>query len=154
MIGDRMILEDSIEIRTSAEKIFEWIIHFEENYKAWHPDHVTCRWIKGGPGNKGSVLYIEEYVHGELHKMTFRMKKIEPANIEYDILFPLSLICTKGSFHIRPKDNGCIFTATLTFRLGALLKILFKKRMKALRMHMKEEGENLKQLLEKDSGKS
>ena len=145
-----MILEDSIEIGTTPEKVFEWIIHFEENYKAWHPDHVTCRWIKGEPASKGSVLYIEEYVHGELHKMKFRMKKIEPASIEYDISFPLSLICPKGSFHIRPKGNGCIFTAALTVRLGALLKILFKKRVNALRMHMKEEGENLKQLLEKD----
>lgn len=148
--GDKMILQDSIEMRTTPEEIFEWITHFEENYRAWHPDHVTCRWIKGGPAQEGSVLYIEEYVHGELHKMTFRMTKIEPTRIEYDVSFPLSVVCPRGSFHIHPKGKSCVFTATLTFRFGALLRILFEKRVDALRMHMKEEGENLKQLLEKD----
>ena len=31
-------LRDTIEIRTSPEKIFGFFIHFKENFMAWHPD--------------------------------------------------------------------------------------------------------------------
>lgn len=144
------VLQDSIEIRAMPEKIFDWLLHLEEHYREWHPDHITCSWVKGGPGKEGSVLYIEEYVHKDLHKMEFRITKIEPARkIEYSILFPTSILCPNGSFIIELKNRSCIFTATLSFRFGGLLSHLFKKRVEALRTHMKEEGENLKKLLEK-----
>lgn len=146
-----MMLEDSIEIKTTPEKVFEWLTHFPENYKEWHPDHVACYWIKGESMEKGSVLCCEEYLHGDLHNMRFRLTSIKPTRIEYDILFPLSIICPKGSFIIEPKGDHCIFTATLTFRFDRLLSALFKKRVKALETHMKEEGENLKRLLERSN---
>ncbi len=144
------VLQDSIEIKTTPEKIFDWLIRFEEHYREWHPDHVACSWVKGGPEKEGSILYIEEYIHKDLHKMKFRLTKIEPARrIEYDVLFPMSILCPKGSFIIESKNRSCTFTATLSFRFGALLSHLFKKRIEALRTHMREEGENLKKLLEK-----
>ncbi len=143
-----MILKDSIEISTSPEKILDWLLHLEENYRAWHPDHVACSWTAGEPRRVGSVLSIEEYIHGELHKMKFRLTEIGNTRIEYDILFPLSIICPRGSFHANPKNDSCIFVATLTFRWGHLLSILFRKRIEALKTHMREEGENLKRILE------
>ncbi|MBU7014731.1 MAG: SRPBCC family protein [Theionarchaea archaeon] len=149
-----MLLEDSIEIKTTPERIFEFLAHLEDNYRAWHSDHVECRRIKGEEAQEGSVLYIEEYLHGQLHKMTFRMKNVEPTQFEYDVLFPHAIISPNGSFRIYPKGESCIFTASITFRLGALSKFLFKDRVQAIRIHMKEEGENLKQLLETGAGKS
>ena len=47
-----VVLTDSIEIRTTPEKIVEFLTSLvdDESYRAWHPDdHVTLRWIKGGP---------------------------------------------------------------------------------------------------------
>ncbi len=99
---------------------------------------------------KGSILCCEEYLHGELHTMKFRLTQVEPTRIEYKVLFPMSLICSNGSFLIESRGDSCIFTATLSFRLGAVLSIFFKERVTSLRIHMKEEGENLKQLIESE----
>lgn len=143
-----MILKDSVEIKTASEKVFEWLTHFPEHYTEWHPDHVTCHYVTGGSMEEGSVLYCEEYIHGDLHSMKFRLTKIEPTRIDYDILFPMSIICPKGSFIVEPKGDHCTFTATLSFRFDTLLSVLFKRRVEALKTHVKEEGENLKRLLE------
>lgn len=143
-----MILSESTEINTTPEKVFEWLTHFKERYTEWHPDHVTCHWVTKPSMEEGSVLYTEEYLHGQLHNMNICLTKVEPTRIEYKILFPLSVICPKGSFVIEPKGDHCIFTATLSFRFSRVLSALFEERLRALKIHMKEEGENLKRLLE------
>jgi hypothetical protein len=142
------MLKDSVEIEAPPEKVFKWLTHFAENYTTWHPDHTACSWVAGEPMTKGSILCCEEYLHGELHTMKLCLTKIKPTKIEYKVLFPMSLICSKGSFLIESKGDHSIFTATLSFRFRALLPILFKERVASLKTHMKEEGENLKQLLE------
>lgn len=143
-------IKDSIEIKTTPEKIFDWFVHLEENFRAWHPDHVKCCWLKGKPFEEGSILHVEEYLHGKLHKIKFRGTKVKPnKKIEYKLLFPTSIVCPKGSFIIEPKGKNCIFTATLSFRFGWLFSKLAKNRVEAVKKHMKEEGENLKRLLEK-----
>lgn len=143
------ILRDSIEISATSQKTFAWLVHLAENYRAWHPDHVECYWLKGKPAEEGSILYVEEHIHGSLHKMRMRITRIEPAKrIEYKVLFPMSIICPEGSFIIEPKEESCIFTATLSFRFGKMLSKLAKDRVEALKKHMKEEGESLKRLLE------
>lgn len=63
-----LTLTDSVEIRTTPEKVFDFFLHIEENHKAWHPDHMTVRWIKEKPLEEGSIEYSEEYLHGKLHK--------------------------------------------------------------------------------------
>jgi len=145
-------LRDSIEIKTTPEKVFNGlskIFSSEENFRAWHPDHVRCRWLKGKPFEEGSIVYVEEYMHGKLHKIKFLGTRVEPnRRIEYKILFPTSIACPKGSFIIEPKGKSCIFTATLSFRFGWLFSKFAKSRVEAVKKHMKEEGENLKRLLE------
>ena len=142
-------LKDSIEIKTTPEKIFKFFVHFEENFHAWHPDHVECRWLKGKPFEEGSILYVEEYLHGKLHKFKFFGTKVElNKKIEYTLSFPMSIICPKGSFIIEPRRESSIFTATLSFRFGWLFSKLAKNRVDAIKKHMREEGENLKRLLE------
>ena len=46
-----MILTDSIKIKAPPNKVFSFFtgIKDDESYKAWHPDHVVFRWIKGRP---------------------------------------------------------------------------------------------------------
>jgi len=98
---------------------------------------------------EGSVLYIEECLHGKLHKMKFLGTKVESnERIEYKLLFPTSIICPRGSFIVEPKGQSCIFTATLSFRFGTIFSRFAQPRVEALKKHMKEEGENLKRLLE------
>jgi hypothetical protein len=64
-------------------------------------------------------------------------------------LFPISIFCPQGSFVIESKNGGCLFTATLTFRFEKLLLKFAKNILEAIRIHLQEEGANLKKLLEK-----
>lgn len=155
-------LKDSIEVKATPEKVYAWLIDRfkdKESYQAWHPDHVDIRWIKGVPFREGSIIYAEEYLHGVLHKLKFRITKIVPNRlVEYRSLFPLSLIAPGNTFLIEPKGkNRCIFTATGSLRLPRwLFEKISKKhenKIEATQQHIKEEGENLKRAVEK-AGKS
>ena len=154
---EELVLKDSIEIKTTAENIFTFFnsIIDDESYRAWHnEDHVSLRWLKGNPWTEGSVVYAEEYIHGKLHKLKFKITKIVPGKrIEYSptsrfakFFFP------KNEFIIEQKGECCVFTASGTYRVGRLGKIFFKKAIErglsSVKKHMREEGENLKRILE------
>jgi uncharacterized protein YndB with AHSA1/START domain len=153
-------LRDSIEVKVPPERVFRWLaqrMKDKESYRAWHPDHVDVRWIKGEPLQEGSIIYAEEYLHGDLHKLKFRITKVVPNRlIEYRCLFPLSLIAAGNKFIIEPKGrNGCTFTATGSLRIPRWLFVRMHKKhqhkIEATQQHMKEEGQNLKKALETTS---
>ena len=147
-----MTITDSIKIKAPPEKIFNFLTSLKdtESYKAWHPEHVVMRWIKGEPFAEGSVAYFEEYLHGKIHKAKFICTKVVSNRlIEYRPPFPLSIIFPGNQFIIEPVDEGnCIFTATVRARMGPLSKRLSRKRLEGVKRHMKEEGENLKAVVE------
>jgi len=142
-------LTDSIEIKTTPENIFQWFINIEKNYKSWHPDHISWDWEDGELFQIGSKAIVKEYIHGKVHSLKSIITNIKKNElIEYNFLFPTSIIVKRGSFIFSNTNSSCIFTATLTFRFGKIFSKLFKKQMEAMIKHMKEEGENLKRLLE------
>ena len=156
ILEDRTIT-DSIEIKTTPEKIFAFITSLvdDESYRAWHKeDHVSLRWLKGSPWQEGSLAYAQEYMHGKLHKLKFIVTKVIPnERIEY---VPnsrlLRIYVPKNEFIIERKGDSCIFTAKGTYRVGWIVKTFFKKVLEygltCVKKHMKEEGENLKAILE------
>jgi len=147
-----LVLTDSTEIRSTPEKVFRWFKGLREkaDYQSWHPEHVDVCWAKGEPFEKGSIARFKEYIHGQLYTFTFLCTKVVPNRmIEYRPLFPWSVVMSKGAFALEPKgQDGCIFTATISLRLGPLCRKLVRRRLEALKQHMKEEGEILKKLLE------
>ena len=154
---EEIVIQDSIEIETTAEKVFNFLtgIVDDDSYRTWHrEDHVSFRWLKGRPWTEGSVMVAEEYIHGKLHKLKFEIIKIDPdRRIEYA---PTSRFVRKffpkNEFIIEQKNNSCIFTASGTYRVGKVGKIFFKKAIEkslsSVRKHMREEGVNLKMILE------
>lgn len=146
-------LRDTVEIGTTPERVFAGLVKVfssEEHFKKWHRDHIKCQWLRGKPFEVGSILYVEEYLHGKSHKMKFLGTNVESnRRIEYRLLFPTSIFCPKGSFLVELEGESCILTAILYVRLGWFLSIVAKGRVEAIKKHMKEEGENLKRLLEK-----
>ena len=84
---EEITLTDSIEIRTSPEKVFDFLVHLvdDKSYRIWHPeDHIAFRWLKGKPWEEGSEVYAEEYIHGKVHKLKFIVTKVVPGKeIEY-----------------------------------------------------------------------
>jgi hypothetical protein len=152
-----IILKDAVEIRASPEQIVEFFLNFKENFHAWHPDHVECHYLTPGPLKENSVIYVEEYLHGELHKLKLHITKIQPnSRIEYK-----TFLGTKGIFVIEPRDTDTLFTAEMHMGtqiplLGKLIDrimwVFFSRRLEGLKQHMVEEGQNLKKILEQRVG--
>ena len=158
-ILEEMTLTDSIEIKTTPEKIFDFLTHLvdDESYKAWHEkDHVKMQWLRGIPWVEGSVVYAEEYIHGKLHKFKFEVTKVVPnERIEYVPTSEwLRRYFPKNEFIIENKGDICIFTAKATYKVGWIVKRFFHKALdnglSCVKKHMKEEGENLKAILERE----
>lgn len=145
------MLKDSIIIDRTANEVFDWLMNFVENYQSWHPDHIFAKWLKGKDFEIGSILYTEERIGNTLEKLKFKTTKLIPNRlIEYKLMFPESMICSGGSFQIEPKNGSVVFTATLSFRFEFILKRLFILKVQDIMIHMKEEGENLKNILEEN----
>lgn len=148
-----MELVDKITIKSTPDKIWDTLVFFfqnTENYKLWHKGHISCYWKKGKEFSPGSVLIAKEFIHGAKHKLRFKIQRFKKDNLlEYKMLFPFSIICSGGYFILVSKGNETEFIAQLRFRLGLLLKLLFKKQLAGLKDHMKEEGQNLKEFIER-----
>lgn len=144
---------DKITIKCNPSAVYNTLLFFfqsSEHYKIWHKDHISCYWKKGKDFHPHSVLIAEEYLHGSPHKLGFKIIKNQPDQfLQYKMLFPFSLLCYGGFFKMVPKDSETEFTAQLGFRYGSLLKILFKKEIESVKNHMKEEGVNMKEIIEK-----
>ena len=148
------ILEDTTEINATPEKIWEFFTNLEINYKAWHPqDHVLFRWAKGKPMESGSKWYAEEVVNGKVFKLKGTIGEVIPnRKIVFKYALPISLATPGFEWLIEPKGSSSIFTAIGYLRAGDLFYKLSKKEMdwkiEAHNKHVKEEGINLKKILE------
>jgi len=154
-----VILTDSIAIKTTPDKIYNFLTSIvdDKSYKAWHKDdHVGFRFLKGKNWAEGSVIYAEEYIHGKLHKLKLKITKVVPnKKIEYaPVSRLLRIYFPKNEFVIEQQGDFCLFVASGTYRLGWIAKTFFKEAIKdglnGVKKHMREEGENLKRILEKE----
>jgi hypothetical protein len=147
-----LVSRDTVEIDTPPERIFEWFCHLDDNYRSWHPDHVSCRHVRGHDLQDGAVLYAEEYLHGRLHRLKFRLTEVEAGREFRYRIFP----GVSGGFRTRPTEKGTEFVAEIFLGwsvpvfgglVDAILKVLFSNHVGAIRQHMREEGINLRALL-------
>jgi len=148
-----IILKDTVEIKAPPEQIFKFFVHFKENFPAWHPDHVECRYLTPGPLREDSVIYIEEYLHEKLHKLKLRITKIEPnSRIEYK-----TFMGTTGVFIVEPRGAETLFTAEMHVGtkiplvgelIDRIMRIFLSRQLEGINRHIAEEGQNLKRLLE------
>ncbi|MGD2185466.1 MAG: SRPBCC family protein [Desulfobacterales bacterium] len=142
-------LTDRIEIQTTPEKIFNFLLHLVdvESYRTWHPqDHVAFRWLKGKPGEEGSVAYAQEYIHGKWHKLKIRITKVVP-NREIEYVPSARLLrryFPKNTFSIEPKEETSLFTAAGTYRVDWMARTFARKKLDhglaRVRKHMRQEG--------------
>ena len=154
-----VILTHSIEIKTTPQRIFDFFRNLDDaSYRVWHPeDHVSFHWIKGEPWEEGSVVHAEEYMHGKLHKLKFQVTKVTPnERIEFaPVSRFLRIYFPKNTFEVEQKVDTCLFTASGTLRVGRLARLLAKRKLEqglaSARRHIKDEGENLKRILEEGS---
>lgn len=148
-----MEIIEKIAIKSAPDRIWDALVFFfqnSDNYKLWHKDHVSCYWKKGKDFKPGSVLIAEEYLSGQRHKLGFKIRIFDRDNLlKYKMQFPFSIICSGGYFKLVRKNDETEFVAQLNFRPGLLFKIFFKDRLEGMRRHMQEEGQNIKEFIEK-----
>jgi hypothetical protein len=146
-----MILsETSPAIRAAPGAVFAVFAAMESNYLRWHPDHVLFRWLDPPALRPGARFYFEERIAGKLLKKKVAFTSIEPDRlIEFapaSRLFRLFL--PRISFRIERTGDGLTVTQEIQLRIGPLAAWLNRRELEAVRMHMREEGVNLKRLLE------
>ncbi len=142
-------LTDSIRIDSPPQPVWEWLSALSEHYTEWHPDHVSAEWELGEPNQVGSILRAVEELGGTREIIRFEITSVEPPRgFEYRIRGPISVLLPGGAFAVVSDDGGSRFTATILCRFARLTERLFKSRTAALKRHMKEEGENLKRIIE------
>ena len=150
-------IKDSVEIHAPPEAVFEFLLDLNDDasYRNWHPeDHISLRWLKGKPWEVGSVVCAKEYIHGVKHTFKFVTTKMIPnRRIEYMPAFWFyRIFFPKNAFMIEPTSTGCVFTAEGVYRVGRIGKLLAKNRIEkgiaSMKQHLREEGENLKRIVE------
>jgi len=148
----RVTLRHAIEIDAPPEAVYAFFAKLEQNYARWHPDHVVFRYTKGNPLEEGSTACTEQYLHGSLHRMKAKFTKVIPnRRIEFLWMNPLlRFVAPRNEWTFEADNGGCRFSAHHEFRLGWLSSRLdrVKHGLDATRKHLKEEGENLKRLVE------
>lgn len=148
-----MLLEESTRTSASPSAVYRFFETMDENYTRWHPDHVEFRWIDGGGLAKGNEAYFEERIGGKLQRKTVRFTEIDPDRyIEFEPTSRLvALLMPSISFTIDPTSDGCEVTQRITVRTGPIGARLNRREFDAVRKHMREEGENLKRILEAET---
>ena len=146
-------LKDSIEIETTPREVFDWLGRMPQEYESWHPDHVSCRVVHGSMLEVGSEIECEEFLHGKLHTLRFRMTKVVPDRRVEFVIEGMG----RGAFEAQAHGDTVNFVAELDIGSDAALigrffdfvfPVLFGGRIEEMRRHMAEEGRNLKAILE------
>lgn len=145
-----MLLEVETKTEAAPEDVYAFFEQVEDNYLDWHPDHITFRWVTGEGLEVGNEAYLEEEIAGDIKKQTIRYTTVEPPNriVFHPTSRLLRLILPHISFTIEPVMEGSQVTQRLKIRTGPIGRRLNRDEFDAVRQHMKEEGDNLKRIVE------
>ena len=146
-----MIIEDKILINSKPDKVFQFFESMDENYLQWHKDHICYRYVKGKGLKEGVVVYFEEKIGDEMLKKTVAYNKIIPN--KYIEFVPSNwftrLFVPKMTFIFNEIENQTEFIGQIHMRgIGPIGKYLNRKNIMGIRKHIKEEGINLKRIIE------
>jgi len=145
----RIVLKDTVEIDTTPDRIWNFWVKMDTNYKSWHPqDHILFRWTRGKPMEEGSKIYAEETVGGKLLKLKVTCRDVVPKRKFALVLpFPASLF-VKYDYLIEPRGAKTTFTAFTYVKYPAFARRRIELAVEVGKKHIREEGENLKKTLE------
>jgi len=133
--------------------VYAFCENMETNYLNWHQEHKAFEWRHRKGLAVGNVFYFEEENGGQLLKKETRFTKIKPHRyIEFTMVnWFYRWFIPKMTFTFTPTvaENNCLFTAQVFLRgIGPLGKWGHRQEFAAVQQHMKEEGLNLKRLIE------
>ena len=145
-----MILTEKTRISAPPAAVYGFFEAMDVNYERWHPDHVEFRWLDEAGLAQGAKASFEERIAGRRQQKTVRFTAVErdryiefrPTSLLVGLLMP------SISFSIAPHADGCTLTQRIKVRTGPVGAWLNRREFDAVRTHMREEGENLKRLVE------
>jgi hypothetical protein len=149
-----MTLRHSIELKAAPEKIWDFLVNVDKNYKAWNSeDHVLFIWTKGKPWEKGSTLYSEQYMGGQLVKYKgWITESIPGKKTAFKFAFPISIMNPANEMIITDKGKYSVFTGVTYLKFNKVFRILFSRQIEemvaGIEKHTEVENENMKRLLE------
>jgi hypothetical protein len=145
-----MILEVRTNINAPASKIFSFFNEMQENYVRWHPDHVLFNWRRGCGVAPGNVFYFEEVVADEHEKKEVVFTEV--AKDRYLAFAPTDdvfrLLLPRISFEMNEGTQSTELIAQVVARMGPIAVWVYRRKIRRIIQHMREEGANLKQLVE------
>jgi hypothetical protein len=149
-------LTDSTFIDAPPEDVWTWLERMPLHDKKWHPDHVICRYERGQVLQTGTVLHVEERLLGRLQRLRLRATAVVPGRLARYRSRGFA-----GTFVAAPEGEGTQSTAELSFgtsapivgrTLDAVASLALRSRLEAFQTHVREEGENLRRLLQQERG--
>ncbi len=145
-----MVLQSEIWIRTSPDQVMRFLEGMEQNYTQWHPDHHRFEWIEGRGVAEGVVFQFDEEIAGKSQsREAVYTRVVEGRHIEFAPTSRfLRLFLPRMLFRVVSEGKGSRFIQEVHVRVGPLGARLNRREFEAVRQHMREEGENLKRLLE------
>lgn len=145
-----MRLKHAISICTTPKAVTDFFEGMESNYSRWHPDHRLFRWERGHGLKRGTVFYFEEVIGGKLLKKRMAFTHVNPEQrIEFAFTnWALRLILPYIRFEFRHENDHVNFVQEISIRTGPIGAWMNRREFDAVRQHMREEGENLKRILE------
>lgn len=147
-------LRDTVFVDAAPEAVWDWLAALPDHYLAWHPDHLSARWVRGSTVEPGAVLEAREILHGRRHRLRMAVTDVEAGSLLRYRVFP----GLGGEFEVEAADGGSRFTAVIRLGIDAplvgvvldrLLRRAWGSRIDAIERHQREEGANLKALLER-----
>jgi len=152
-------LRDSIEIKTTPDKLYNWFMDLDKHFTEWHPNHIKFEKVTGGT-DVGDIIYFEERVGGILYKVKGEIIRKEKNKNGFRLGFKTLSGLGRISFIGEATEGGCLFTHIERFGLetpvigGIVNFLLFKllARKKAnwdiILQDMREDNANLKKIME------
>ena len=144
--------EDQIAIDAPPSSGFAFFENMQANYRRWHPNHLTFEW-KRGPGLAvGNEFRFEESIAGKRRVKTTRIIEVIPDRyFAFTMVNPFfRFFLPRLSFGFEPQAGGFRFRAEIHLHgIGPMGRRLNRREFNAVQTHMAEEGQNLKELLER-----
>lgn len=108
-------LKDSIEIKTTPEKIYNWFMNMDnKRFTEWHPNHKKFVRVTGGM-DEGDIIYFEECVSGVWYKVKCKITGIEKSKRGWKAEFKSLSGIGKIAFMAEKIEDACIFTHIESF---------------------------------------
>ncbi|MCE5345730.1 MAG: SRPBCC family protein [Bacteroidales bacterium] len=153
-------LKDSIEIRTSVNLLYEWLLDLDKHFVEWHPNHKVFEFVSKGK-EIGDKIYFEEEVNGVLYAIKGEIIDLAKTKDSFNVAFKTSAGLGHIYFMGKETYSGCVFTHVEQFGLSTpiignvinflLFKVLARKKANwnLILTDMREDNKRLKELLEK-----